>query len=99
MTNSAQTWLPKNCGSALDDIPNPYYCRTKIHMSAPSCNDGPVWPCTPCALPVQLPPTTAKASALARLMSGVANRSCDIEVTDYACPQHSRACGEQESPR
>jgi hypothetical protein len=28
---------------------------------------------------------------------------CDIEVTDYACPQHScaprgRACGEQESP-
>jgi hypothetical protein len=29
----------------------------------------------PCALPVHLPPTTAKASALASLTPGVANRN------------------------
>jgi hypothetical protein len=29
----------------------------------------------PCALPVHPPPTTAKASALASLMSGVASRN------------------------
>jgi hypothetical protein len=60
---------------ALDAIPNPYYSVSKIHTSAPSCHDGPVWPCTGAPCPPHPPPTTAKASALASLMSGVANRN------------------------
>jgi hypothetical protein len=27
-------------------VQNPYYCKGKIHTSAPSCHDGPAWPCT-----------------------------------------------------
>jgi hypothetical protein len=74
-TNSAQTWLPKNSSSALDEVPKPYYCGSKNHTSAPSLPRRPCLALHPCALPVHPPPTTAKASALASLMSGVANRS------------------------
>jgi hypothetical protein len=69
MTESAQTWLLKNSSPALDVIPKPYYCRSKILKSAPSCHDGSVWPCTRCALPVHLPPTAGKVSALVRMMT------------------------------
>ena len=41
-----------------------------IHTSAPSCHDGPAWPCTG-AVPVQMPPTTGKVSALVRVMTWV----------------------------
>jgi hypothetical protein len=71
---SAQTWLPKTCGSALDEIPKPYYCGSSNHTSAPSLPRLPCLALHPCALPVHPPPTTAKASALASLMSGVASR-------------------------
>jgi hypothetical protein len=45
------------------------------HTSAPSLPRLPCLALHPCALPVHPPPTTAKASALASLMSGVANRN------------------------
>jgi hypothetical protein len=73
--NSAQTWLPNKSSSALDDIPKPYYSVSKIHTSAPSLPRRPCLALHPCALPVHPPPTTAKASALASLMSGVASRN------------------------
>ena len=73
--NSAQTWLPKNSSSALDVIPKPYYCGSKKHTSAPFLPRRPCLALHPCALPVHPPPTTAKASALASLMSGVASRN------------------------
>jgi hypothetical protein len=78
-TNSAQTWLPKNSSSLL-------WTRSQNRTTVGAVTtrqrrlytDGPVWPCTPCALPVHPPPTTAKASALAGLMSGaVLLRRCD----------------------
>src|SRR6202041_2784684 len=67
--------LPKNSAPALDEIPKPYYCGTSNHTSAPSLLRRPCLALHPCALPVHPPPTTAKASALASLMSGVASRN------------------------
>jgi hypothetical protein len=73
--NSAQTWLPNKSSPALDEIPKPYYCGSKNHTSAQSLPRLPCLALHPCALPVHLPPTTAKASALASLTPGVANRN------------------------
>ena len=53
---------------ALDAAQNPYYCRNRTHTSVPSYHDGAAWPCTR-DLPVHLPPTTEKASALVRMMT------------------------------
>jgi hypothetical protein len=72
---SAQTWLPNKCSTALDAVPNPYYSVRKIHTPAPSLPRRPCLALHPCALLVHPPPTTAKASALASLMSGVASRN------------------------
>jgi hypothetical protein len=73
--NSAQTLLPNNYSSALDEIPKPYYCGSKNHTSAQSLPRLPCLALHPCAPPVHLPPTTAKASALVSLTPGVANRN------------------------
>jgi hypothetical protein len=66
---SAQTWLPKNSSPPWTSFQN----RTTVELVTTSESSLPRRPCLalhPCALPVHPPPTTAKASALAGLMSG-----------------------------
>src|SRR6202007_1620974 len=89
--NNAQAWLPKNSSPALDAIPKPYYCGTKNHTPAPSLLRRHCLALHPPALPVHSPPTTAKASALASLMSGVANRKVTSKrrTTPFRSPREA----------
>jgi len=96
--NSAQTWLPNKSSSALDVVPKPCHCETSNHTSAPSLPRRPCLALHPCALPVHQPSTTAKASTLASLMSGVATRDVISKCRTTHSRPARRACGERQSP-
>ena len=69
ISNRALPWLPKKSSSPLDEVQKPYYCESNYNVRAVL----PRRPCLAlhrCALPVHLPPTTWKASALAAPREG-----------------------------
>jgi hypothetical protein len=76
----------------------------EVRNSTRQCRlrDCPAWRMHRCAPPVHAPSTRKSISARRRDDLGVANSNVTPEVTDHACPQHSRtppgACGEQKSP-
>src|ERR1700689_5296379 len=76
-------WLPKNYSPALDTSQNPYYCGgNNPHVGVVSTR-GHCLALHRCAQPVQLPPTTGKASTPVGAMAlGEANRNLRSEAKD-----------------
>jgi hypothetical protein len=70
--NSALPWLPKKSTSAqsLDAVQKPYYCGSKFKRQCRLAATA-LLGLAPVCLPVHLPLTTGKASALAGMMTWV----------------------------
>jgi hypothetical protein len=98
---NGRAWLPKKFSPALDASQKPYYCVSKYpHISV-------VLPRRPClalhrrALPVHLPPTIGKASALVGLMTRCSQTKCDSDGSclSAAFPRPGRAPAESRNHR
>jgi hypothetical protein len=75
---------------ALDAAPKPYYLGVSIHMSAPSCLDGPAWPCTGALCPCicRQPPGKHQRSHRLRIRRALASEvrlSCPVPNFSAAC--------------
>jgi hypothetical protein len=52
--------------------------EVSIHTSAPSCHDGPAWPCTGALYPCICREPPGKASAPVGMIPGCSKQQCDI---------------------
>jgi hypothetical protein len=99
-TDSAMVTKNIASRSALDMAQKPYYFEIRNSYVSAVFTTTALFGLAPMRSPVHPPPTTAKASALASLMSGVANRKVKSKrrITPFRSPPRGRACGEQPSP-